>query len=87
MTAEVGRQPWTVQGLLRTADSVSPVAAATVAASLALFVVVYAFLGGAFLFFVDRLIRKGPDEAEAPPHGPEAMRGARPALVVDEKAG
>jgi cytochrome d ubiquinol oxidase subunit I len=87
MTAEVGRQPWTVQGLLRTADSVSPVAAGTVAASLALFVVVYAFLGGAFLFFVNRLIRKGPDEAEAPPHGPEAMHGARPALVVDEKAG
>jgi cytochrome d ubiquinol oxidase subunit I len=88
MTAEIGRQPFTVYGLLRTADSVSPVPAAAVATSLALFVVVYFFLGGAFLYFVDRLIKKGPDEAEALPHGPpepvpEAMQGARPALVVD----
>jgi cytochrome d ubiquinol oxidase subunit I len=83
MTAEVGRQPWTVYGLLRTADSISPVPAAAVATSLALFVVVYGFLGGAFLYFVDRLIKKGPDEAELPPHVPEAMHGARPALVVE----
>ena len=83
MTAEVGRQPWTVYGLLRTADSVSPVPAAAVATSLALFIVVYGFLGGAFLYFVDRLIKKGPDEAELPPHVPEAMHGARPALVVE----
>jgi cytochrome d ubiquinol oxidase subunit I len=86
MTAEIGRQPWTVYGHLRTADSVSPVPAASVAASLALFVVVYAFLFAAFLYFVDRIIRKGPDEAELPPAVPAAMRGARPALVVEEGA-
>jgi len=85
MTAEIGRQPWTVYGLLRTADSVSPVSAAAVATTLALFVVVYLFLFAAFLVFVDRLIRKGPDEAELPPHGPEAMQGARPALVVEDR--
>jgi cytochrome d ubiquinol oxidase subunit I len=83
MTAEIGRQPWTVYGLLRTADSVSPVPAGAVAVSLALFVVVYIFLGGAFLHFVDRILKKGPDEAELPPRAPEAMQGARPALVVD----
>lgn len=83
MTAEVGRQPWTVYGLLRTADSVSPVPAGAVAVSLALFVAVYVFLGGAFLYFVNRILAKGPDEAEALPHGPEAMHGARPALVVE----
>jgi cytochrome d ubiquinol oxidase subunit I len=83
MTAEVGRQPWTVYGLLRTADSVSPVPASAVATTLVLFVVVYGFLGGAFLYFVDRLIKKGPDEAELPPHVPEAMHGARPALVLE----
>jgi cytochrome d ubiquinol oxidase subunit I len=82
MTAEVGRQPWTVYGLLRTADSVSPVPAGAVAASLALFVVVYLFLGGAFLYFVDRVLKKGPDEAEMPPDVPQAMHGARPALVA-----
>ncbi len=83
MTAEVGRQPWTVYGLLRTAESVSPVPAGAVAVSLALFVVVYVFLGGAFLYFVNRILAKGPDEDEALPHGPEAMHGARPALVVE----
>jgi cytochrome d ubiquinol oxidase subunit I len=87
MTAEIGRQPWTVQGLLRTVDSVSPVSAATVAWSLAVFVLVYVFLFGAFLFFVNRLIRKGPDETELPPHVPQAMRGARPALVLEEGDG
>lgn len=87
MTAEIGRQPWTVYGLLRTADSVSPVPASAVATTLVLFVLVYGFLFAAFLFFVNRLITKGPDEAELPPHGPQAMQGARPALVVDEKAG
>jgi cytochrome d ubiquinol oxidase subunit I len=85
MTAEIGRQPWTVHKLLRTADSVSPVSAATVATSLALFVVAYVFLFAAFLYFVDRVIRKGPDEGELPPQVPEAMRGARPALVVEER--
>ena len=84
MTAEIGRQPWTVHRLLRTADSVSPVPAASVLTSLVLFVVVYVFLLAAFLFFVNRLIRKGPDEAEAMPHGPAAMHGARAALVVDD---
>ncbi len=86
MTAEIGRQPWTVYGILRTADSVSPVPAAAVATTLALFVAVYGFLLAAFLYFVDRLIRKGPDEAEALPHGPAAMHGVRPALVVDDGA-
>jgi cytochrome d ubiquinol oxidase subunit I len=85
MTAEIGRQPWTVYGMLRTADSVSPVPAASVAVSLALFVAVYGFLFAAFLYFVDRLIKKGPDEFERPPRGPAAMHGARPALVVEEK--
>jgi cytochrome d ubiquinol oxidase subunit I len=87
MTAEIGRQPFTVYGLLRTADSVSPVPASAVATSLVLFVIVYVFLFGAFLFFVDRIVKKGPDETELPPHVPEAMHGARPALVVDDGAG
>ena len=41
MTTEVGRQPFTIYGLLRTADSVSPLAAPAVAASLIAFVLVY----------------------------------------------
>ena len=47
MTTEVGRQPYTVYGLLRTADSVSPIALPGVATSLAVFVVVYFIVFGA----------------------------------------
>lgn len=83
MVAEIGRQPFTVYGLLRTADSASPVPVGVVATSLALFVIVYVFLFGAFVFFVDRVVRKGPDEKEEPPQHPAAMQGARPALAAD----
>ena len=41
ITTEVGRQPYTVYGLLRTADSVSPIDAAAVGSSLIAFIVVY----------------------------------------------
>ncbi len=59
-TAEVGRQPYTVQGLLRTADSVSPIEAYSVAVSLTLFVVVYTILFIAYLYYMNKLLRKGP---------------------------
>lgn len=67
VVTEVGRQPWTVTGLLRTADSVSPAVAGSVAASLALFVAVYAVIGLAFLAYLFRVIRDGPDVTEEPP--------------------
>lgn len=59
-TAEVGRQPYTVQGLLRTADSVSPIDAYSVAVSLTVFVVVYSILFIAYLYYLSKLIRVGP---------------------------
>jgi cytochrome d ubiquinol oxidase subunit I len=65
-TTEVGRQPYTVYGMLRTADSVSPVAAPAVAASLVAFVVVYAAVYAAGLFYLLRLMSRPPT-----PHGPE----------------
>ncbi len=66
---EVGRQPWTVYGHLRTADSVSPLAASTVASSLGLLVLVYAVLVFAFLLYASRAVRLGPSEAlEMPIH-------------------
>src|SRR5690606_25296825 len=46
-TTGVGRQPWTVYGLLRTADSLSPIAALAVGASLIAFVAVYFAVFGA----------------------------------------
>ena len=60
-TAEVGRQPWTVFGLLRTADAVTPfLTTPQVAASLVIFAAVYALI---FLFgtlYIYRLLRRGP---------------------------
>jgi cytochrome d ubiquinol oxidase subunit I len=60
ITTEVGRQPWTVQGLLRTADSVSPIAASAVATSLTAYVVVYLAVFGAGIFYILRLMRQPP---------------------------
>jgi cytochrome d ubiquinol oxidase subunit I len=58
---EVGRQPWIVQGLMRTRDAVSPsLTGADVAASLALYLVVYLIVFGAGIFYMARLARQGP---------------------------
>ncbi|WP_094711317.1 cytochrome ubiquinol oxidase subunit I [Hahella sp. CCB-MM4] len=62
---EVGRQPWLVQGLVRTMDVVSPLPAEQVATSLALFVVVYTLLFGTYIYFMRKLVRKGPDSGGA----------------------
>ncbi|BAD39627.1 cytochrome ubiquinol oxidase subunit I [Symbiobacterium thermophilum] len=61
MTAEVGRQPWTVYGLITTADSVSPVAPADVAISLGLVVVFYAILVGLDAYLLVRYAKAGPE--------------------------
>jgi cytochrome d ubiquinol oxidase subunit I len=58
VTTEVGRQPWTVYGLLRTSDSIAPVEAPAVAASLIAFVVVYFFVFGAGTYYILRMMNK-----------------------------
>ena len=62
---EVGRQPWIVYGLVRTADAVSPnLTAPTVAFSLLVFICAYAVIFGAGLYYMLRIIRMGPAPAE-----------------------
>ncbi|GAA6614293.1 cytochrome ubiquinol oxidase subunit I [Scytonema sp. NUACC26] len=56
----VGRQPWSVYGLLRTRDSASHIPASNVLTSLTLFTATYALLFVATLYFGSRIIRKGP---------------------------
>ncbi|HEY1075815.1 MAG TPA: cytochrome ubiquinol oxidase subunit I [Fontimonas sp.] len=80
LVAEIGRQPWVVHGLIRTADAVSPVGAGAVATSLALFVIVYGVLLATYIVFCTKLARRGP--TPLPAHHVEAMRGARPAEVI-----
>ena len=64
VTTEVGRQPYTVYGLLRTADSVSPLAAPAVAASLVAFVVVYFAVFSVGAWYILRLMAHAPVPAE-----------------------
>jgi cytochrome d ubiquinol oxidase subunit I len=60
-TAEMGRQPWVVYGLLRTSDALSKaVTANQVWFSLILFTVVYALLFLLFLYLLDKKIKHGP---------------------------
>ena len=63
-TTEIGRQPYTVYGLMRTAESVSPIDAAAVGASLVTFIVVYFAIFGAGTFYILRLMRRPPEPAE-----------------------
>jgi cytochrome bd ubiquinol oxidase subunit I len=60
IVTESGRQPWVVHGLKRTAEAVSPIAATTVASSLALFVVIYGIVFATGIYYINRLIVRGP---------------------------
>ncbi|MEE4113624.1 MAG: cytochrome ubiquinol oxidase subunit I, partial [Desulfobacteraceae bacterium] len=62
--AEVGRQPWIVYGLLKTADAASPVAATQVMTSLVGFVLVYGLLGIAGFYLIADFAKKGPAAAD-----------------------
>ena len=81
MATEIGRQPWIVQGLLRTSQGVSPVVSTgEVAATLVSFAVVYALLFAAWLRIFTRLIAKGPEEiAAAESAATSAAEGSGPA--------
>jgi cytochrome d ubiquinol oxidase subunit I len=71
VVTESGRQPWVAQGILRTADAISPVPAASIAGTLALFVVVYGIVFAMGIYYINRLIVKGPQgrAVEPPPVG------------------
>jgi cytochrome d ubiquinol oxidase subunit I len=76
VTTEVGRQPWTVYGLLRTADSVSPsLTGSDVAISLAFYVVVYLIMFSTGIAFMSTIVRAGVDEAA---DEPEVIEGGLP---------
>ena len=83
ITTEVGRQPWTITGLLRTAESASPLAAPAVAASLVAFVIVYFAVFGAGIVYILKLMAKAPGSPEpAPPVIPVRSAGITPAQAL-----
>jgi cytochrome d ubiquinol oxidase subunit I len=72
MTAELGRQPWLVYGLMRTAAGASPlVHSGTALFTLIGFTGLYFVLGVLFLFLVGREIAHGPGPLET--HAPETL--------------
>lgn len=73
---EVGRQPWVIQGVLRTSDSVSPVLGEHVAASLLAFIVVYTLVFGAGAHYILKLIRKGLGDVPAETYGDHSLEAA-----------
>ena len=68
-TTEVGRQPWIVQGVLRTSDAVSPVPGNSVATTLILFVLAYGVVFSFGIYYINRLIHWGPEPSgDSPEH-------------------
>ena len=67
VVTESGRQPWVVQGMLRTADATSPHAAPVLLATLVLFVVVYSIVFAMGIYYINRLIERGPQGREVEP--------------------
>lgn len=83
VVAEVGRQPWVITGIMRTADGVSPVGAGQVSASLLGFLIVYAVIFSVGVLYILRLIAAGPapevvDAAPAVPRAPGSALAAAP---------
>jgi cytochrome d ubiquinol oxidase subunit I len=70
-SAEVGRQPWIVYGLLRTSDALSKVVGSgAIVSSLILFSAVYALLFAVFVFLLNHKIQHGPEEPDLVPLEP-----------------
>jgi cytochrome d ubiquinol oxidase subunit I len=81
VVTESGRQPWIVYGIMRTTDGISPVPGASIATTLALFILVYGIVFGAGAYYINRLINHGPegelieagDKAKGPLGGHHAL--------------
>ncbi|MFL1390622.1 cytochrome ubiquinol oxidase subunit I [Pseudomonas tritici] len=88
ITTEVGRQPWVVYGVMRTADAASHHSVQQLTFTLVMFVVVYFALFGTGIGYMMRLVRKGPQ-----PHAEHSLAGgpgqartpARPLSAADEE--
>jgi cytochrome d ubiquinol oxidase subunit I len=79
IVTEMGRQPYIVQGVLRTAEATSPVSEGPIAISLLAFVFVYVFVFGAGSYYILRLIGKGP-VLDQPTYGDHGI--AAPAIAA-----
>lgn len=74
--AEIGRQPWLVHGVLRTADAAGEVAAPLIAGSLAMYLALYVALLAAYVATLFRLAAKAGEPAATLPGNVTAPTGA-----------
>jgi cytochrome d ubiquinol oxidase subunit I len=81
---EVGRQPWIATGILRTLDAASPVTGWQVATTLVLFVLVYGVVFSMGIYYINRLIVKGPQGAAI--ETPENLPPSRPLSAAGDAA-
>jgi cytochrome d ubiquinol oxidase subunit I len=100
ITTEAGRQPWVVYGVMRTSQAVSPLTAQQVGISLMAFVFVYFLVFGTGIYYLLKLMRKGPALPGAPSHDGHGETGnsddsgghneraveAHPALAANQNA-
>ena len=83
VTTEVGRQPYTVYGVLLTSESHSPLAASAVGVSLLAFVLVYFGAFGAGTYYLLRMMARPPAAGETePPSVPHRAAGITPAMAI-----
>ena len=82
--AEVGRQPWVVQGLLRTSEAVSSVPAGSVLTSIIVYVCAYVGLFGFVGWYLWKILQRGPDRA---PQRRQVHSSARPMSAGDPDPG
>lgn len=78
VTTEVGRQPWTVQGLLRTSESAAPVDGAAVGASLTAFMLIYLVVFGAGTYYTIRRMASAPEAGVTEDLGRSRTAGLTP---------
>ena len=83
-------QPWTVYGLLRTSDSVSPIALSNMALTMTVFVVVYVIVFGSGIGILGRLLARAPQEGEhetSPSHAPNILATSTHPKVINPSSG
>jgi cytochrome d ubiquinol oxidase subunit I len=89
MVTEIGRQPWIAWGILRTKDAASPVAGEAVALSLAMIVVTYTVVFSVGIWYVRKLMVKGPVPAllEPPKGVPSRPLSAAQRAAIEQRTG
>jgi cytochrome d ubiquinol oxidase subunit I len=83
IVTETGRQPWVVYGLMRTADATSPVAGGAVLGTLILFVLAYCTVFWFGIYYINRLIARGPDQGTT---GASAYFSQNPLSAAHDRA-